>query len=179
MHTTITLPWQFYCVLVFFLSDLRFTPSLSFEATSDRVPFSMGRTCVVMEIPTVALLPRNDVVVEYLPSLRGGYRPTWHFIHTLCLRVYKSIPESACIEDTLLLVTNVTMSQFHRGVGSVTSVIGDHIGTKVTIETKGMAQTFLLIATSLWSLRSLRSLSLLMSQCHRGWGSVTSVTNAG
>ena len=68
----------------FFLSDLRFTPSLSFEATGERVPFSMGRTCVVMEIPTVALLPRNDVVVEYLPSLRGGHRPTWQS-HTTTL----------------------------------------------------------------------------------------------
>ena len=37
------------------------------------------------------------------------------------LRVYKSIPVSACIEDALLLVTNVTMSQCHRSGGSVTT----------------------------------------------------------
>ena len=37
-----------------------------------------------MEIPTLTSFARNDVVVEYHPSLRGGHRPTWQsHTHTL------------------------------------------------------------------------------------------------
>ena len=62
----------------FFLSDLRFTPSLSFEATSDRVPFSMGRTCVVMEIPALRskwrCAPLEPLFILPIPAQPLGLR---------------------------------------------------------------------------------------------------------